>query len=299
MKGNSVDIWNDFLLKSRRDANGKRNVERDLQERAVTYIKAKIDAGVSNGKTLLPSDLMEYIYRFSAEMRRKLREHAENTLEKDCDNGAAAKFLAIETLQQPDGEPIPIEPKHPLLEKAMVLVPNDVEICLFAFEKYGLDQFLFETEKYDDEILVSIERLLGRIYGKDNKIQYRWVSMLYDYSEVWASPTDIYKILKENDPHITRWTAVLRKIQVLFEQHLKQTPDNRDIVRLLTNIHETLGNPEGAEKVLKNAQTVFEKQLEQDENNWNALNGLVNVHERLGNIELAQGYAVKADINLG
>ena len=299
MKENSADVWNDFLLKSRRDASGKREVAQDVQEKVIIYIKAKIDAGVSNGKTLLPSDLMEYIYRFSGEMRQELREYAENVLDKAPENGAAAKFLAIETLQKLDGELIPIEPKHPLLEKAMVLAPNDVEICFFAFEEYGCEQFLFEMEDYEDETLVSIERLFERIRGSDAQTQSRWVQMLYDYSEVWTSPSDIYKGLNENDPHIKRWTAVLRKIQAVFEQQLKQTPNDWEIVLILTEIHNVLGDTNASEKVLRKAQTVFEKRLEQDENDQTALDGLANTHEKLGNTELAREYKIKADPSLG
>ncbi len=299
MKENSVDVWNNFLIKSRRDASGEREVAQDVQEKVITYIKAKIDAGVSNGKTSLPSDLMEYIYRFSEEMRQRLREYVENVLEKDPNNGAAAKFLAIETLQQPADVPIPISPKHPLLEKAMILVPNDVEICLFAFEKHGWAQFLFEDEEYNDETLVSIERLFERIHERDAQIQTRWVRMLYDYAEVWTSPTDIYKTLNENDPYIKRWTAVLCKIQDVFEQELERTPNDSEIVLILTEIHAVLGNTDAAEKVLRKAQTVFEKRLEQTKNDQTALDGLANIHERLGNAELAQEYKLKADPSLG
>ncbi|MDE0088934.1 MAG: redoxin family protein [Candidatus Poribacteria bacterium] len=299
MKGNSADLWEDFLLKSQRDADGKRKVAKDIQEKVITYIKAKIDAGVSNGKTSLPSDLMEYIYRFSKEMRQELREYAENVLEKNPDNGAAAKFLAIETLQKLDGEPIPIEPKYPYLEKAMVLVPKDVEICFFAFEEYGCDQFLHEMEDYEDDTLVSIERLFDRIHERDTQTQSRWVRMLYDYSEVWTSPTDIYKTLNENDPYIKRWTAVLCKIQNVFEQELERTPNDWEIVLILTEIHAVLGNTDAAEKVLRKAQTVFEKRLEQTENDQTALDGLANIHEKLGNAELAQEYKLKADPSLG
>ncbi len=299
MKENSADVWNDFLLKSRRDASGKREVAQDIQEKVITYIKAKIDAGVSNGKTLLPSDLMEYIYRFSGEMRQELREYAENVLDKDSENGAAAKFLAIETLQKLDGEPIPIEPKHPLLEKAMVLAPNDVEICFFAFEEYGCEQFLFEMEDYEDETLVSIERLLERIHGNDAHTQSRWVRMLFDYAEVWTSPTDIYKTLNQNDPYIKRWTAVLCKIHNVFEQEIERALNDWEIVLILTEIHDVLGNTDAAEKVLRKAQTVFEKRLEQDENDQTALDGLANIHEKLGNTELAQEYQIKADPSLG
>ncbi len=105
--------------------------EAKIQEKLIIYFKAKIDVGVSNGLTSLPPLLPRYVHRFPEEMLQELRSYAKSVLETDPNNGAAAKFLAIEAFREVDTQK-PIK-KYPLLEKAMVLVPNDVEICFFAF----------------------------------------------------------------------------------------------------------------------------------------------------------------------
>lgn len=74
-------------------------VAQEVQEELINYFKTKIDVGVVNKKTDLPSDIIwnEYVWRFPDEMREKLTEYAEHVLETDPDNGDAAKFLAIVT----------------------------------------------------------------------------------------------------------------------------------------------------------------------------------------------------------
>ena len=60
-------------------------------------------------------------------MLRAITSHAENVLEADPNNGAAAKFLAVEALHKVNPQ-ISAE-AYPLLEKAMLLAPKDFEIC--------------------------------------------------------------------------------------------------------------------------------------------------------------------------
>ncbi len=293
MKDNSVDVWDAFLntLENRGYASVDWEVASDVQEKLIEYFKAKIDEGVSDGKTSLPPDLIDYIYRFPKEMRWALRVHAEGVLESDPDNGAAAKFLAIETLQVFDVI-APLRRKRPLVEKAMVLLPKDVEICFFAFTKYGFCE--------DEEVLKSLERIFERLQETSQETQYRWVyRILYDYSEVWFRPTDLYEGFKTDDPLIERWHVVFSKIQTVLEKQLAQKPNDGDASRMLTEIHETLGNSEAVQTVLKKAQSVFEKILEQKPNDWTALHALANIHEKLGNTELAQEYNLKADPSLG
>ena len=292
MKENSVDVWDAFLntLENRGYASVDWEVASDVQEKLIEYFKAKIDEGVSDGKTALPPDLIDYIYRFPKEMRWALRVHAEGALESDPDNGAAAKFLAIETLQVFDVK-VPLSRKRPLVEKAMVLLPKDVEICFFAFTKYGFCE--------DEEVLKSLERMFERLQETSQETQYRWVyRILYDYSEVWFRPTDLYEGFKTDDPLIERWHVVFSKIQTVLEKQLAQKPNDWNASRMLTEIHETLGDTEAVQAVLKEAQPVFEKILDQEPDDWTALHALANIHEKLGNSELSRQYRIKRDPTL-
>lgn len=294
MKENSVDVWDAFLnTLENRGVSSEWEVAPEIQKELINYFKTKIDMGVVDGKTAFPSDLIwnEYVWRFPDEMREKLTEYAEQVLETDPNNGAAAKFLTIVTAGT--SYDFPPDEFWDILERTTELLPNDVDICYWAFENASLEPLL-------DKGVVALERLFARCREDEKPTLYQWLfRCCYDYLHVTSRPNDFYKELESDDPLTERWTAVMEKIQTVFEKQLERTPDHWHTVRMLTEIHEALGNSEAMEKVLKQAQTVFEKQLAQDEDDQSALSGLANIHERLGNIELASEYQVKADPSLG
>ena len=295
MKENSVDVWDAFLnTLENRGVSSEWEVALEVQEELINYFKTKIDMGVVDGKTALPSDLIwnQYVWRFPDEMRQKLTEHAERMLETDPDNGTAAKFLAIATTES--SYDIPPDEFWHFSEKAMILLPNDIELCYLAFEKSGIDPLYFE------KAAIALERLFERHRDGEKPTLYQWLfRCCYDYLHVTSRPNDFYKALESDDPLRERWTAVMEKIQAVFEEQLERTPDHWETVRMLVEILEALGNSEATEKVLKQTQTVFEKQLAQNENDRNALNGLANIHEKLGHTELAREYKLKVDPSLG
>ena len=125
MKENSVDAWDAFLnTLENRGVSSSWEVAQEVQEELINYFKTKIDVGVVNKKTDLPSDIIwnEYVWRFPDEMREKLTEYAEHVLETEPDNGAAAKFLAIVT-SGISYDPLP-EEFWILYEKAAELLPK-------------------------------------------------------------------------------------------------------------------------------------------------------------------------------
>ena len=296
MKENSVDVWDAFLgtLENRGLSSVEWEISPDVQEKLVDHFKAKIDAGVIDGETRLPPDLIwnEYVWRLPEAMCQQLQEHAENALETDPDNGAAAKFLAIALAGWTYD--IPPDEYWVFSEKATLLLPNDLSLCYLAFVKSGIDPLYF------DKAVIALERLFEWHREGEESTLYQWLfRCCYDYLYVTTRPNDFYKELESDNPLYERWTAVMGKIQVVFEEQLAQRPDAWDIVRMLTEIQEALGDTAAAEKVFKKSQKVYEKQLERDKDDRSALRGLANIHEKLGNIELASEYQVKADPSLG
>jgi len=294
VKENNVDVWDTFLnTLENRGVSSSWEVTPDVQEALINYFKTKIDAGVVDSKTALPSDLIwnEYVWRFPDEMRQKLTDYAERVLKTDPNNGAAAKFLAIVTAGT--SYDFPPDEFWDILERTTELLPNDVDICYWAFENASLEPLL-------DQGVVALERLFERCREDEEPTLYQWLfRCCYDYLHVTSRPNDFYKELESDNPLYERWTAVMGKIQVVFEEQLVRHPDDWNIVRMLTEIQEALGNTAAAEKVFKKSQKVYEKQLEQDADDRSALRGLANIHEKLGNIELASEYQVKADPSLG
>ena len=291
LKQDSVDVWEAFLstLERRGLSDPHWELESAVQEELIDDFKTKIDAGISDGLTSLPDRLPSYVHRFPEEMLRAIKSYAENVLEADPNNGAAAKFLAIEAFHEVDAQ-TSLE-KHPLLEKAMVLAPKDFEICFFAYAactRLG-DQMI-------EEALVALERMLDRLRGGDHRVSYLWTMRLYT-TEVGATPVQIYQRIHKKHPVIDRWEAVLNEILAVFENELAEKPDS-GVFNAIAYIYETMGDIEAAQAVFKNVQPYYEERLKQKPNDRTALSSLVNIYEKLGNTDLANEYRVKVNPTL-
>ena len=291
LKQDSVDVWEAFLstLERRGLSDPHWELEPEIQAKLIDDFRAKIDAGVSDGSTSLPPRLPSYVHRFPEEMLRAIKSYAENVLEADPNNGAAAKFLAIEAFHEVDAQTSP--EKHPLLEKAMVLTPKDFEICFFAYAactRLG-DQMI-------EEALVALERMLDRLRGGDHRVSYLWTMRLYT-TEVGATPVQIYLRIHKKHPVIDRWEAVLNEILAVFENELAEKPDS-GVFNAIAYIYETMGDIEAAQAVFKDVQPYYEERLKQKPNDRTALSSLVNIYEKLGNTDLANEYRVKVNPTL-
>ena len=307
----SVEVWDVF---SNLYHNDRGKLETywasvpEFQEALSVYLKARIDAGVVNEKTSLPPNLVWYgfVWSFPETLREDLYAHAQGALESSPDNGAAAKFAAIVLAGAPWD--VPHDNFWDVVEKAMVLLPNDVEVCYLAFEKAGFD-YLHE------EAVTALERLFEQHQAHQTPTETspfqrdlqesgkpalsQWVyRFCYDYEYVTSRPNDFYQRLESDHPLRERWTAVLGRIQLVFEEQLKLAPDDWNNTRMLAEVHEGLGNTEEAQAVFQRLQLVFKDRLKQNPDDRTAWSGLANLHEKLGNSELAHAYRVNADPTL-
>ena len=294
MKDDRVDVWESYLNSlENRGVSHSWDVPLDTQETLTDYFKTIIDAGVVDGKTTFPSDFAwnEYVWRIPDQMREKLTEYAKHTLETDPNNGAAVKFLSM--VNAGTSYDFPPDEYWELYEKAVELLPRDVDICYAAFENASL-------EILHEEAVVALERLFERCGNGEKPTLYQWLyRCCYDYLHVTSRPTDFYNDLDKNDPLIDQWTAIMLKIQTVFEKQLERTPDHWHTIRMLCEILEVLEDTVKINQVLKNAQVVYEKQLEHDQENRDALSALANIHEQLGNDKLAKEYKLRASPSLG
>lgn len=291
LKQDSVDVWEDFLntLDRRGLSDPHWGIEPEVQEKLIAYFKAKIDASISEGLTSLPERLPSYIHRFPEEMLHEIKSHAENVLKVTPNNGAAVKFLAVETFDEVNDH-ISSE-KYSLLEKAMVLAPNDIEICFFAYAT-----FTRLGDQMTEEALVALERMFERLKGGAHRVSYLWTIRLYT-AEVGATPVQIYLRINKKHPVIDRWEAVLNEILVVFENELVQKPDS-SVFNGIAHIHEAMGNIEAAQAVFNNLKPFYEKRLAEDPNDRTTLSSLANIHSKLGNSDLAREYRIKANPTL-
>ena len=190
----------------------------------------------------------------------------------------------------------------------MVLLPNDVEVCYLAFEKAGFDYLheeavtalerLFERHQAHQAPIVT-SRFQRNVQENGQPALSQWVyRFCYDYEYVTSRPNDFYQRLEDDHPLRERWTTLLGKIQQVFEEQLKLTPDDWNNTRMLAEIHEVLGNTEEAQAVFQRLQLVLKNRLKHNPDDRNAWSDLAKIHERLGNSELAHAYRVNADPTL-
>lgn len=233
----NVNFWEAFLdtLIERGLSTPRWVLTKKVQDQLLKYFKTRIEEGVIDGLTTLPLDLPEYVPRFPKAMHLELREFAEEMLESQPENGAAAKMLAI-IVEKNDN---PLRLGNPFIEPAVQLVPNDPEICFFAMSSNrGFDE------------LSLLEKLFNRAQSQGKTELSLWLAKLY--KEVGTTPCHIYRNLMkkpdENAELIKRCKPLIDRAQQAFQQQLEEEPDNWYALRGLGDIYEALGETELAQK---------------------------------------------------
>lgn len=243
----NTDFWNAYLdtLENRGLSTRTWKLSQRIQEQLLTYFKTKIEEDVANGKTALPLQLPEYISHFPETMCMELREFAEEVLETQPENGAAAKILAI----------IVWEGKHIhggekdvdllLLEQAMTLTHPDPETCFFAISHYTI-----HLDPLYELTLTALERLFESAKKQDDSELYQWLVKIYN--EVGITPCNIYRIMmkspQENAELINRCKPLLTDMQHAFEHRLSHEPDDWYALRGLGDVYEASGETKLAHK---------------------------------------------------
>ncbi len=232
-----IDFWENYLnsLDDRELSSRNWKLTPKIQAQLLTYFKTGIGVGVVDGKTALPAKLPKYVSQFPKVMRIELREFAEATLEKQPNNGAAAKLLAI----------LVDKNEFPYLEQAIELLPNDAEICFFAMKRYsGKDNAYFE------KTLPALEKLFERALQQSGSELYLWLTKLY--KDIGKTPSYIYRKLMQhpeaNLEQIERCKPLIDQAEKAFLKRLEEEPDDWYALRGLGDIYQTLGQTELARK---------------------------------------------------
>ena len=243
----NIDFWDTYLdsLENRGLSRPWWELTPKVQEQLLDYFEARIEAGVIDGKTTLPPQLPEYVSRFPEVMLLELREFAEEVLEKQPNNGAAAKVLAILVWKGKNVFHGEKDRDLQFLERAMTQAPNDPETCFFAISHYRefLDP-LFELT------LTALERLFESAEQQGESELYHWLVKLY--KDVGRTPCYIYRNLmespEENAELIARCKPLILEAQHAFQQRLEQESDDWYALRGLSDVYEALGKTASAEK---------------------------------------------------
>lgn len=232
-----IDFWETYLnsLDDSELSSRNWNLTPKTQEQLLTYFKTRIEVGVVDGKTVLPTELPKYISRFPRVMRIELREFAEEVLEKQPNNGAAAKILAI----------IVDKEEFPYLKQAIELLPNDAEMCFFAIKRvYDNDNAFFERT------LPALEKLFACAKQQNESELYLWLTKLY--KDIGRTPCHIYRKLMQhreaNSEQIEKCKPLILQAEKAFLKRLEEDPEDWYASRGLGDIYETLGQTELAKK---------------------------------------------------
>ena len=96
---NSTDFWYTFInsLYNEGLSYGKGELEMDdeLQDKFLTYLREKIEDGITDGETALPPGLHNYFWRFPPEMLPKTRELTDSVFKSDPKNAVAALLRTL------------------------------------------------------------------------------------------------------------------------------------------------------------------------------------------------------------
>ncbi|MCY4404422.1 MAG: TlpA disulfide reductase family protein [Candidatus Poribacteria bacterium] len=236
-----IDFWETYLnsLDDKELSSRNWKLTPTIQEQLLKYFKMRIEMGVVDGKTTLPSELKKYISRFPRIMRIELREFAEDILEKHPNNGAAAKLLAI----------IVDEKEFPYLNQAIELLPNDTEICFLAYKQYD-NPFAEQDFSLFERTIRIPEMLFARTQQEGSSALYDCIVRLY--KDMGSTPCQIYRTLMQhpegNTELIERCIPLINQAEQAFQKRLEEHPDDWYALRGLGDIYETLGETELAEK---------------------------------------------------
>ena len=232
-----IDFWETYLnsLDEGELSSSNWKLTPTIQTQLLTYFKTQIEVGVVDGQTTLPAELQKYVSRFPKVIRIELREFAEEILEKQPNNGAAAKLLAI----------LVEDKEFPYFEQAIELLPNDAEMCFFAIKRFSDDDNAFF-----EKTLPALERLFACAQQQDGSELYHWHTKLYQ--ETGRTPCHIYRKLMQhaeaNSELIERCKPLIDQAEKVFLQRLEVESDDWYALRGLGDIYQTLGETELAKK---------------------------------------------------
>ncbi|MDE0484760.1 MAG: TlpA disulfide reductase family protein [Candidatus Poribacteria bacterium] len=236
-----IDFWETYLnsLDDQELSSSNWKLTPTIQTQLLTYFKTRIEYGVVDGKTALPTDLQEFIPKLPKVLRIELREFAEKAFEKLPNNGAAAKLLAI----------IENDEEFPYLEQAIELLTNDAEICFFAIKRYS-ESFGNRRDPSFELTLPTLEKLFAIAQQQDESELYHWITKLYN--EIGRTPCHIYrKLMRQpegNAELIELCQLLIKQTEQSFKHRLEKDPDDWYALRGLGDIYQTLGKTELAQE---------------------------------------------------
>ena len=195
-KYDSTDFWYTFINSLPNEGlsygKGDWELEDEIQDNIIEYLKEKIEEGVTNGETTLPPGIHNYFWRFPIEMLPKARELTDSFLESDSKNPGAALLRTIVELADWDTN------NDPQIDDTMSLIPKDPCMNLVVISKYRSSHGQFGEFEGQVKCLRALENLYTWAEKQNDTARYQETRSFYDFHKI--TPYTVYK-------HLQRWTS--------------------------------------------------------------------------------------------
>ncbi len=192
-KYDSTEFWYTFINSLYNEGLsygiGELEMDEEMQDKFLAYLKEKIDEDVTNGETALPPGLHNYYWRIPKEMLPKTRELTDSFLQSDPQNGTASLLRTIVEISDWDAN------NDPQVDESMALVPNDPCMNLVVIDKYRKSQYFNVEFERHEKVVRSLENLYTWAKQQEDTARYQEARSFYLQHRV--TPYTVYKQLKD------------------------------------------------------------------------------------------------------
>ena len=214
---NSTDFWYTFINSLYNEGlscgRGELEMDEELQDKFLAYLREKIEDGITDGETALPPGLHNYFWRFPLEMLPKTRELTDSFLESGTENGVAALLRTIVEISDWDAK------NDPHIDESMVPIPNDPCMNLVVIDEYRKSHFFGDDMKKEVKVIGALENFYAWAKRQDDSARYQEARSFYRQHRV--TPYTVYRQLKDQ----------LRQLKERFEESEIPDEGNPDVDR--------------------------------------------------------------------
>ena len=213
----STDFWYTFINSLYNEGlsygRGELEMDEELQDKFLAYLREIIEEGITDGETALPPGLHNYFWRFPLEMLPKTRELTDSFLKYDTKNGVAALLRTIVEISDWDAK------NDPHIDESMVPIPNDPCMNLVVINEYRMYHFFGNDIEREVKVIGVLENFYAWAKRQDDTVRYQEALSFYRQHRV--TPYTVYRQLKDK----------LRKLKERLENSEISEESNPDIER--------------------------------------------------------------------
>ena len=192
-KYDSTDFWytliNSLYNQGLSAGKGELEMDEEIQENLLAYLKEKIEEGVVDGVTALPPGIHDYFWRIPIEMLPKARELTNSFLESDPKNGGASLLRTIVEISDWDAK------NDPHIDDTMALIPKDPCMNLVVINRYRATHGFFGDIEGQEKCLRALENLYTWAEKQNDTARYQEAKAFYWQHGI--TPYTVYKHLKD------------------------------------------------------------------------------------------------------